>query len=451
MILCGIWDYSADISTGDRLLGLTQDTVYVDRPVFLPPIGGGGGTTTPTQDEFDDQSTEEKANTITTLTTSEAVDLLEGSSTEDAAQVLEKLDSDKAAELLDAMDETKATELVNTMQTEAAAQMLTKSTPQKATQILTQTTSTKAGQIVEKLSTDTVKNIVEESVTTAKTTQMATVLNSANKETVGDVLLAVQPSTGAKVIREMATQDLTGAAERVEAAVKRQINSLDPGQKQQYRQKLKETMENPDLSVDDLVNLFTSIANLPETPSVVAEIFEIINVNKTVQVVDGMVAKSKETEAALVFSYLSTDKLVEIYEALSSATRTALYPYFDAVTVANLPHLGEFTVTDLTLSDTTVAPGTSVTVTGVLSNIGSDTDSTTVTISVDGTEIDSDIVTLDSGESTTVTWVITKTDEGTYTVDVMGETETFTVEAAVTPAEFELSNLQVSPSMVEAG
>jgi len=450
VVLTGVWDSSADISNGARLLGFDQDTVYVDNPVFAAAIIGGT-TTTPTQDEFDEQSTEEKAETITSLETEDAVDLIEGSSTEDAAQVLEKLDDEDAATLIEAMDETKATEIIDAMQTEAASNLINQTSTEKATAILIKTNTTKATQIIEKLETNKTRDVVQEAVSKGNTSSVASILNTANKETVGDVLLAVEPETGAKVIREMATQDLNSAAERVETAVKRQINELEPGKKQEYRRKLKETIENPELSVDDLVNLFTEIANLPETPSTVAEIFEIIDLSKTVEVVDGMVAKDKESETALVFSYLSTEKLTEIYSALSAATRTAIYPYFDAETLGNLPQLGEFTVTSLSVSAETVEPGESVTVTALVENIGDEADSTTITFSVDGSEIESQILTLDAGGTETLTWTISKAAEGTYTVEVMGETASFTVQAPPTPAEFTLSNLQVSPSTVEPG
>jgi len=450
VILCGVWDYDDSIYAGDRLLGLTQDTIYVDNPVFMPPIGGGG-VTTPNQDEFNEMNPVEQAETIASLTTEEAVDLLEDSSAEDAAQVLETIDTAQAVELIEAMDDETATEVLNTMQPEAAGTLLTESSVETATQLLTQAEATQAAQIVENLDTNRTRDIVTQAVTTGNTSSVATVLNNANKETVGDVLLAVEPETGAQVIREMANQDLTDAAERVETAVKRQINALDPDQKQEYRQKLKETIENPELSVDDLVNLFVEIANLPETPSTVAEIFEIIELSKTVEVVDGMVAQDKEEEVALVFSYLSVESLEEIYSALASATRTAIYPYFDAETLANLPQLGEFTVTSLTISEDTVEPGDAVSVTAVVENIGDDVDSTTVTISIDGVEYESELVTLNAGDSTTLTWSVSKTAEGTYSIEVMGETVSFTVKAPPTPAEFSLSNLQVSPSIVEPG
>ncbi len=450
IILTGVWDYSDSINAGDRVLGFNESTVYVKVPTFLPPIVIPVEEP-PTQEEFEALSPEEQAETIAGLDLEDAVDLLEGASVEDAAQVIEKLDEEQAAEILDAMDPATAAAIIGAMQTEAASLVLTQTSVQTATQILTTIQTSSAAQIVEKMATETVKTIVEEAVGTGQTTQMAAILNAANKQTVGDVLLAVTPSTGAQLIREMATQDLTGAAERVETAVKRQLQELEPGQKQAYRQKLKETLEDPNLSVDDLVDLFIEIANLPETPSTVAEIFEIIDLSKTVEVVDGMVSNDKEEEIALVFSYLSVDKLAEIYSALTAATRAAIYPYFDVETLGNLPQLGEFTVTSLTASPETVEPGDTVTVTAVIENIGDESDSTTVTLTVNGAEVDSELITLDSGEEITLEWTVTRTAEGTYTVDVMGETASFTVESPPEPAEFSLSNLQVSPSTVEPG
>ena len=450
VILTGVWDYSASINAGDRVLGFNQSSVYVEVPIFLPPIVPPEEI--PTQEEFDALSTEEQAEVIAGLELEDAVALLEGASTEDAAQILEKLDDETAAELLAAMDPAKAQAIIDATQTEAASKILTKTSIQKAAQVMTQIQTTKAAQIIEKMSIGTAKNIVENAVSTGQKTQMAAILNAANKETAGDILLDLEAGTGAQIIREMATQSMTSAAERVEAAVKRQLQTLDPGQKQAYRQKLKETLENPELTVDDLVDLFVEIANLPETPSTVAEIFNIIDLSKVVEVVDGMVAKSKESEVAEVFSFLTPEKLTEVYTALTAATRTALYPYFNVETLGMLPQLGEFTVKSLTVSDETVEPGEVVTITAVIENIGDDTDSTTVSVTVDGVEIDEEfLITLDSGEEISLEWDVSKTAEGTYTVDVMGETTTFTVEAPLEPAEFVLSNLQVSPSTVEPG
>ena len=63
--------------------------------------------------------------------------------------------------------------------------------------------------------------------------------------------------------------------------------------------------------------------------------------------------------------------------------------------------------------------------------------------------MDYEDVTLGAGVSTTVTFKVTKS-EGSYNIDVGGETSTLTV-AGLAPATFSVTGLTVSPSEVETG
>jgi len=371
----------------------------------------------PTQDEFDDLKLNEKVETIEELDLDDAAALIGGSSTEDAAEVLEAVSVGKAKDIIVALEPDQAAD------------------------------------IFEKLSTEAATKIVEEAASTDELDEIAQVLVEAEPDTVANVLLNAETDTAANVIREMGTADLASTAERVEKAIKKEIEELDEPTKQAYREKIKAVIENPALTVEDLVNLFVEIANLPETPSTVAEIFEIIELNKTLEVVDGMIAKDKLTEIGLVFGYLSDAKLVEIYTAMTSAARTVVYPYFDAATLARLPELTTFSVS-ASVSPATVEAGSPVTVTAQVSNTGDEVGSLTVTLKVNDVQTESEVVTLAAGESTTLTWTVTKTTAGTYTVDVNGETATFTVESPPeppAPAEFETSNLSVSPATITPG
>ena len=443
-----------------------SDGVYVPPPTTV--------VEPPTQDEFDDLDPEDAAAAVENLDDEDAAKLIEGTTTEKAAetieqvsttkaatilsktetskaaQILEKTTTTKAAAIIEKTETTKAAEIIEQTQTEKAAGIIDASTTQKATEILTTTTTTKAAQVMEKLENTKVNEIIEEAVTTAATDKVAKVLVETQKEKVADMLLEVKTDSAAKVIKEMGNANLNSAAERVEEAVKKQINELDSETKKQYKEKIKATMENPELSVDDLVNLFVEIANLPNTPSTVAEIFEIIEVSKTVEVVDGMIAKDKLSEVGLVFSYLTPEKLVEIYTAMTSAAREAVYPYFDAETMGNLPEMTTFSVS-ADVSDTTVTSGTPVTVTADVENTGDDVGSIEVTLRVNGVVTETETVVLGAGETTSVTWTVTKTAPGTYSVDINGETATFTVEAAPEPAAFETSGLTVTPASVQAG
>ena len=301
-----------------------------------------------------------------------------------------------------------------------------------------------AAEIIEEVTTEKVAEIME----SVEVDTAAEVINEVDDQKAGEILLEITAETGAPVVEAMANADITKAAERVESAVKLKIAELDDETKAVFEEKLKDTLES--VSVDSLVDLFISIANLPDTPSTVADIFEIIDISKTMEVIEGILDQGAYEELALVYSYLSEGKLDEIYTAMTTAARTAVFPYFDAATLGNLPELTRIRVST-SVSPRTVESGTSVTVTAEVSNTGDETGDVRVTLKVNGAEVESEVVTLEADDDTTLTWTVTETTPGTYTVDVNGDTATFTVEAPPTPADIETSNLTVSPASIQAG
>jgi len=87
-------------------------------------------------------------------------------------------------------------------------------------------------------------------------------------------------------------------------------------------------------------------------------------------------------------------------------------------------------------------------------NVGEMSGSHTVTLKVRGAAVGSETVALDGGASTTVSFTVSEDAAGTYSVEVDGLTGRFTVAAPPTPpapAEFEVSDLSVTPSEVEPG
>ncbi|MFZ7136926.1 MAG: Ig-like domain-containing protein [archaeon] len=89
----------------------------------------------------------------------------------------------------------------------------------------------------------------------------------------------------------------------------------------------------------------------------------------------------------------------------------------------------DFEVSDLSISPDQVKPDEVVTVSMTVTNTGEQTGSYTVEFKVDGLVEDTQTVTLDPDQSTNVQFTTSKTEEGTYTVDVDGLTGTFTVKA----------------------
>ncbi|MCW4022063.1 MAG: hypothetical protein NWF02_02730, partial [Candidatus Bathyarchaeota archaeon] len=84
---------------------------------------------------------------------------------------------------------------------------------------------------------------------------------------------------------------------------------------------------------------------------------------------------------------------------------------------------------DLSISPDQVKPDEVVTVSTKVTNTGEQTGSYTVEFKVNGLVEATETVTLSPDESTNVQFTTSKTEEGTYTVDVNGLTGTFTVKA----------------------
>jgi hypothetical protein len=85
-----------------------------------------------------------------------------------------------------------------------------------------------------------------------------------------------------------------------------------------------------------------------------------------------------------------------------------------------------------------------------VTNVGEQEGMDKINLRVDGSIVDWRTVELKAGEETMITYVVTR-DVGSYTVEVDGLTGSFTVKAPPKPAEFEFSNLEITPKEVELG
>jgi len=118
------------------------------------------------------------------------------------------------------------------------------------------------------------------------------------------------------------------------------------------------------------------------------------------------------------------------------------------------PEPASFILSNLVVSPSTVEPDETVTVSVTVMNVGEEAGSYTVELLIDGSKVDEYTVTLDGGFSETVEFTVTEDTDGTYTASIGELSDSFTVETPTpppTPAEFELSNLVVSPTTVEIG
>jgi hypothetical protein len=117
------------------------------------------------------------------------------------------------------------------------------------------------------------------------------------------------------------------------------------------------------------------------------------------------------------------------------------------------PEPAEFEVSDLSVTPSEIDGGDDVIVSMTVSNVGEESGSHTIEVKVDGVLMDSGTVTLDGGASTTVGFTVTSSIAGSHAVSVDGLSGSFSVRAPPEPpepAEFEISDLTVSPSTVGA-
>ncbi|MHA2052086.1 MAG: DUF2341 domain-containing protein [Candidatus Kariarchaeaceae archaeon] len=115
------------------------------------------------------------------------------------------------------------------------------------------------------------------------------------------------------------------------------------------------------------------------------------------------------------------------------------------------PEPAEFELSGFDLSGTHVQPGELIEGTVIVSNLGEVSGSYSIEVELDGVIVDLQMVTLDGGESTTVTFIISSDDEGTHSVQLESQIKSFIVSLPPAPAEMVVSGLSLSKSEVEPG
>ena len=115
------------------------------------------------------------------------------------------------------------------------------------------------------------------------------------------------------------------------------------------------------------------------------------------------------------------------------------------------PPPAAFELSELSISPTEVLVGGEVSISVKVTNVGGQAGSYMVTLKIKGVIVDTEVVTLDAGESTTVSFTVRKMVAGTYDVEVDGLKGSFKVTSPPAPARFKLSELSISPKEVKPG
>ncbi|MFC2072482.1 cohesin domain-containing protein [Chloroflexota bacterium] len=150
-------------------------------------------------------------------------------------------------------------------------------------------------------------------------------------------------------------------------------------------------------------------------------------------------------------------KLEDSRVDINAHTITASVDHFTAFTIlARIPTSPTpiFTISDLVISQSRVRPGENITISTMASNIGSAIGSYDVTLKIDGSR-ETQTVEVAAGDSTQVSFTISRDIAGTYSVDVNGKTASFIVtdivtgEPAPASAETTPASTETTPASTE--
>lgn len=351
-------------------------TFTVIRPPRPPPPP-------PTKEEIEELSPKDAAEELGKLTPAEAADVMAELSTESAVAILEEMTLETASAIVGALPADSAAEIIVEVDVTVAADILEDIPPEKA------------GKIVEMA--------VEKGLTEG----IAEIMLEMEEESSAAVLVEVEPIYGADVVESMFDIDVTRCAQRVEAAVELDV------------ERMADILE--EVEVDVLADLLLEIARLTSTPSTVAAVFEAMSLDKVLEVVRAWISLEALQESGVIFGYLTSGTLNNVYSSLTVAERATIYPYLSAETVAAIKlemlPLPDLTPTLISVSKLGVLD---YTVTATIENQGNvDAGKFKVELRADASLIDQiEVSSLSADASTTVTFEWKPTDTGIYTLKV---------------------------------
>ncbi len=138
-------------------------------------------------------------------------------------------------------------------------------------------------------------------------------------------------------------------------------------------------------------------------------------------------------------------------------TITVPLSHFSTFTALAYTSPASFEVSGLTISPTEVYPGETVTVSATITNAGDLTGRYDVTLKINNSKSQAKKITLDGGQSQTVSFTLITDTTGEYTVEINGISSNYKVKEPVpegtvaelsTPASFTISGLSITPDEV---
>ena len=214
------------------------------------------------------------------------------------------------------------TEEVEALPLDEAAEKLAKISPEAAAKILVEANVSVATDIFEVMNLTIVVDIVEAAVSLNQTDGISEILLEMEEQRSAAVMVEVEPGYGADVVESIIGINVTSCARTVEAMVGLDVQSTA------------DILE--EVETDLLLELLIEISKLYSTPSTVAAIFEVMNLDKVLEIVNAWVSTEAMQELGSVFGYLTPETLNKIYDGLTISERETVYQYLSEETIAQI-------------------------------------------------------------------------------------------------------------------
>ena len=214
------------------------------------------------------------------------------------------------------------TEEVEALPLDEAAEKLAKISPEAAAKILVEANVSVAANIFEVMNLTIVVDIVEAAVSLNQTDGISEILLEMEEQRSAAVMVEVEPGYGADVVESIMGINVTSCAHTVEAMVGLDVQSTA------------DILE--EVETDLLLELLIEISMLHSTPSTVAAIFEVMNLDKVLEIVNAWVSTEAMQELGSVFGYLTPETLNKIYDGLTISERETVYQYLSEETIAQI-------------------------------------------------------------------------------------------------------------------
>ena len=319
-------------------------------------------------------------------------------------------------------------EEIEALPPDEAAEHLAKIIHETAVKNLVEANVSAAADIFEVMNLTNVLDIMEAAVSMNQTDGISEILLEMDEQKSAAVMVEVEPRYGAEVVESMMGINVTGCARTVEAMVELDVQSTA------------DILE--EVETDVLLDLLIEISLLSSTPSTVAAIFEVMSLDKVLEMVRAWVSIEALQELGSVFGYLTPETLNNIYGGLTVSERAAVYPYLSAETIAHvtteLIPLPDLTPTLIKVSR---LDSLGYSVTATIKNQGNfESGKLIVDLKEDASLIDQiEVPSVSAGASTEVTYEWKPKTTGAYILMVTVDPDNFLSEMNETNNELTLS------------